>query len=191
MITSTNDCKYFYEAATNVSQIIQYYTHHFMLHAQSPNFISNLHKSYFHSITTPYSLTTNYDHPLPYLILRFLPIYAPAIILRMHLLTYLLLLSLTTLEETLSLSGYSAIPGIMLGGIARRQDLHSESKGKGNFAPWGFLDWVHGTSLGADVMDDVSDEAEKHHVKEKGGKAWENGKDGFKNWNGRRRSRKS
>jgi hypothetical protein len=83
----------------------------------------------------------------------------------------------------------------MLGGIARRQDLHSESKGQGNFAPWGLMDWIHGTSIGADVMDDVSDEAEKHHVKERSGKALENakesGKEGVKAWNGRKKNKRS
>lgn len=44
------------------------------------------------------------------------------------------------------------MPGIMLGGITRRQELHSRGGGKGNFAPWGLLDWIHGTSIGADVV---------------------------------------
>lgn len=103
-------------------------------------------------------------------------------IFRTHLLTYLLLLSIVTLEETLTLSGYSTVPGIILGGIARRQDLHSQGRGKGNFAPWGFLDWIHGTSIGPDVIDDVKDEAEKHQLAEHSEKAWvkakKNGKDG-------------
>lgn len=90
------------------------------------------------------------------------------------------------------MSGYVAVPGIMLGGFARRQDLHSESHGRGNFAPWGFLDWAHGTSVGGDVMEDIGDEAEKHQVTERGGKAWnqakESGKDGLRAWNGRRKS---
>ncbi len=80
----------------------------------------------------------------------------------------------------------------MLGGIARRQDLHSEGHGRGNFAPWGLLDWVHGTSIGGDVMEDIGDEAEKHQVKERSekarGNAKESGKDGIKAWNGRRKS---
>jgi hypothetical protein len=92
----------------------------------------------------------------------------------------------------MAFSGYVAVPGIMLGGIARRQDLHSEGHGKGNFAPWGLLDWVHGTSIGADVLDDLGQEAEKHQLKERGGKAWDDakrsGKDGVKAWNGRRKS---
>jgi hypothetical protein len=109
-------------------------------------------------------------------------------------LTYLLLLSIVTLEETLTMSGYTIVPGIMLGGIARRQNLHSESCGKGNFAPWGMFDWLHGTSIGPDVIDDARDEAEKHQVKERSGKAWgnakESGREGLKSWNAKRKSGK-
>lgn len=65
----------------------------------------------------------------------------------------------------------------MLSGIARRQDLHSEGRGKGNFAPWGLLDWVHGTSIGPDVIDDAKDESDKHNVKERSGKAWSDAKE--------------
>ena len=117
---------------------------------------------------------------------------------RTHLLTHLLILSIITLEETVTLSGYTTVPGIILGGVTRRQDLHSQGHGKGNFAPWGLLDWIHSTSLGPDVIEDVKDEAEKHHVKERSGKAWgeakETGKDGVREgmraWNGRKKSGK-
>jgi hypothetical protein len=109
-------------------------------------------------------------------------------------LTYLLLLSIITLEETLTLSGYTTIPGIILGGIARRQDLHSEGRGRGNYAPWGLLDWIHGTTIGGDVIDDMKDEAGKHQVKERGEKALSNakqsGKEGLRGWNARRKSSK-
>jgi hypothetical protein len=112
----------------------------------------------------------------------------------MHLLTYLILLSIISIEETLTLSGYNTIPGIMLGGFARRQDLHSQSHGQGNFAPWGFMDWLHGTSIGPDVIDDVRDEAEKHQVAERSGEAWGNAKEsgskGIKEWRARRKSAK-
>lgn len=104
----------------------------------------------------------------------------------------MVLVSLVSLEETLALSGYTAIPGIMLGGIARRQDLHSQSRGKGNFAPWGLMDWIHGTSIGADVVDDMKDEAEKHHMAERSSRALnsakESGKAGLSAWNSRRKS---
>jgi hypothetical protein len=161
-------------------EVIQYYIHRFLLHPALPNFISKLHNNYFHSITAPYAFCTQYDHPLPYLLFRFLPVYLPSFLFRTHLLTHLLLFSLITLEETLTLSGYTIIPGIMLGGIARRQDLHSESRGKGNFAPWGLMDWLHGTNIGPDVIDDIRDEAEKHQVKKRGGRAWDNAKESAK-----------
>lgn len=161
-------------------EVFQYYIHRFLLHPQSANLISNLHNKYFHSITSPYAFAAHYDHPLSYIFFRFLPTYLPSIIFRLHMLTYLLLLSIITLEETLTLSGYSTIPGIMLGGIARRQNLHSEGKGRGNFAPWGILDWIHGTSIGPDVMDDARDEADKHHVAERSGRAWSGAKESGK-----------
>lgn len=156
--------------------------------------MSNLHNSYFHSIRSPWSFCAQYDHPLTYLLWRFLPLYLPAIAFRMHLLTYLLLLALVSLEEALTLSGYSNVPGIMLGGFARRQDLHNESRGRGNFAPWGLMDWIHGTSIGGNVMDDMKDEAERHQVAERSGKAWNNakesGKAGVRAWNSRGKSTK-
>jgi hypothetical protein len=129
---------------------------------------------------------------LPYLLWRFLPTYLPSVLFRVHILTYLLLLSIITIEETLAMSGYTTVPGIILGGIARRQDLHSEGQGQGNFAPYGLLDWLHGTGIGPDVIDDMRDEAEKHHVKERSGKAFENAKEsGVKAWNKRRKSSKN
>jgi sterol desaturase/sphingolipid hydroxylase (fatty acid hydroxylase superfamily) len=153
-----------------------------------------LHNSYFHAITAPYSFAAHYDNPASYLLFRFLPVYLPSIIFRIHLLEYLLLLSIVTLEETLTMSGYTTVPGIMLGGIARRQDLHSEGHGRGNYAPWGILDWLHGTSLGPDFIDDAKDEAEKHQVKERSSKALgnakESGRQGLKSWNARRKSGK-
>jgi hypothetical protein len=99
------------------------------------------------------------------------------ILQRAHLLTYLLFLSLVTLEETTVCSGYSTVPSIMLGGITRRQDLHWKCSGKGNFAPWGVLDWIHGTSAGGGIEEDVAGEMEKHDVKEKADGAWTNAKD--------------
>jgi hypothetical protein len=103
-------------------------------------------------------------------------------------------LSIITLEETLTFSGYSVIPGIMLGGIARRQDLHCEAHGRGNFAPLGVMDWLHGTSIGADVVDDMKDEAEKHNISERSSNALDNAKEsgrrGIKSWNTRSKNSK-
>jgi hypothetical protein len=90
----------------------------------------------------------------------------------MHILTYLFLIVLFSLEETFVYSGYNILPStIMLRGMARRTDAHMMSEGEGNFGPLGVLDWVHDTTLGKDVVDDLKAEMEKHHVDEKAGNA--------------------
>jgi hypothetical protein len=90
----------------------------------------------------------------------------------MHLTTYLLLLSIFSLEELFTYSGYTILPStIMLRGMARRTDAHMMSEGEGNFGPLGVLDWCHGTTLGKDVMDDLKAEMEKHDVQDRAGKA--------------------
>jgi len=69
------------------------------------------------------------------------------------------------------MSGYSVVPGIIMGGIARRTATHYASGGRGNYGAWGLLDWINGTSVGKDVIEDIHDEAEKHQVKGRGEKA--------------------
>jgi hypothetical protein len=86
--------------------------------------------------------------------------------------TYLLLLAIFSLEELFTYSGYNVLPStIMLRGMARRIDGHMMSEGDGNFGPLGVLDWVHGTTLGRDVMDDLKAEMEKHDVQDRTGRA--------------------
>lgn len=86
--------------------------------------------------------------------------------------TYCLLLGVFSLEEVFTYSGYNVLPStIMLKGMARRVDAHMLSEGKGNYGPLGVMDWFHGTTLGADVMDDLQQEMEKHNVQERTGKA--------------------
>ncbi|KAL8294990.1 hypothetical protein RB597_008390 [Gaeumannomyces tritici] len=123
----------------------------------------------------PYALLLAADHPASFLLHRFAPLYAPALLLRPHLLTFLLFAALVTAEETLAMSGYSVVPGIVMGGIARRTSAHFCGAGAGNYGAWGLLDWACGTSLGRDVVDDVKDEAEKHRVKERGESAANSG----------------
>lgn len=90
----------------------------------------------------------------------------------MHILTYLILVAVFSLEETFVYSGYNVLPStIMLRGMARRCDAHMMSGGDGNFGCLGVLDWCHGTTLGKDVMDDFKAEVEKHHMEEKAEKA--------------------
>ena len=72
----------------------------------------------------------------------------------------------------------------LLGGIARRTDAHLLSDGEGNFGTLGVVDWVLGTSLGGNVMEDVGDVAQDMDVQEKYGKRAkkriEGAKKGFK-----------
>lgn len=92
----------------------------------------------------------------------------------MHILTYLILVAIFSLEETLVYSGYNILPStIMLRGMARRCDAHMLSEGGGNFGSLGVLDWCHGTTLGKDVVDDLKAEMDKHNVQGKAERAIE------------------
>ncbi|KAI5460538.1 hypothetical protein BGZ63DRAFT_357719 [Mariannaea sp. PMI_226] len=149
-----------------VREICVYNIHRYILHGRSR--LAKYHLRYAHSrAAVPHSLQLFTDHPLPLLLHRFLPIYLPALALRPHLITYFLFLGLCTSEETLAMSGYSIVPGIIMGGIARRCAIHYAGKGTSNYGAWGLLDWISGTSRGGDVLEDVKAEADKHRVKER------------------------
>ncbi len=51
--------------------------------------------------------------------------------------------------------------------MARRTDNHVLCGGEGNFGPWGLVDWVMGTSVGSEFVDDVVMEAEKSDLEGK------------------------
>ncbi|KAF2083543.1 hypothetical protein K490DRAFT_12300, partial [Saccharata proteae CBS 121410] len=137
------------------------YPLHALLHRPT-NPLSHLHNNWSHSLKHPIPFSATYDHPLPHLLHRFLPLYLPALLFRFHVLTYDLLLALVSLEEAFVYSGYSVQPGMLLGGMARRADAHWGSGGKGNYGVWGVLDWVLGTVVGGgDVGEDVREEWKK------------------------------
>ena len=149
-------------------EVLTYVIHRYTLH-ESDGLPARLHNSWYHTdIVAPYPLSGSYDHPIPYLLHKFLPMYLPAALFRFHLLTYILYLTIVSLEETFAYSGYSSVPGnFILGGIARRTDNHCVAGEEGNFGCFGLVDWVMGTSIGADLGDDMMDEAEKHDVQGK------------------------
>lgn len=162
-------------------KILTYILHHYVLHSSTSPF-SSLHARYQHSISLPYSLIASYDHPVAYLLRAFIPTFLPALAFRFHILTYLLYLAIVSLEETFTYSGYNVLPsGFILGGIARRKETHFLSEGKGNYGCYGILDWVMGTSIGQDFIDDVRDEAEakdwEGRAQRKGGKLVRKGKE--------------
>jgi len=125
-----------------------------------------MHAAYYHRLPTTLPFSAHYDHPLPYFLHMFLPTYLPAAFFRFHLLTFHLFLALTSIEEALVYSGYSALPsGLILGGMARRTESHlMMGKSKGNFGCYGLADLAMGTSLGEDVVDDVTEEADRRDV---------------------------
>lgn len=145
------------------------------------NYLAQKHAAYAHArAAPPYALCLATDHPLPYLVHRFAPTYLPALALRPHLLVYFLFVGLITFEETLTMSGYTIVPGIVMGGITRRNAAHysaghhggsGSGSGSGNYGAWGVLDWGCGTGLrgsGRDWEGDVRAEARKHRVRERG-----------------------
>lgn len=175
-------------------EALTYYIHRHLLHSseRSPR-VTRLHRQFAHARRgAPYSLLLGADHPVPFLLHRFVPLYLPAAVLRPHILVYFVFVALSTFEETLATSGYSVVPGIMMGGISRRCSGHYSSSGRGNYGAWGLLDWAHGTTVGRrDVMDDVRDEADKHQVKERGANMVQNGIDGLRRSARQRKQRRA
>ncbi|KAL9634315.1 MAG: hypothetical protein Q9164_004171 [Protoblastenia rupestris] len=152
-------------------EVLTYVLHRYALH-ESTSRLAKWHKSWQHSVLAPFSFVAHYDHPLVYLVHVFLPIYIPAVFFRFHLLTYHLYLTIVSLEETFTFSGYNILPtAFILGGIARRQEQHLMGSGEGNFGCFGLFDAVVGTTLGEDLMDNVVDEANEDKINEKTGKA--------------------
>lgn len=143
--------------------------HRYLLHAgpRPANAVvrdlSGLHSRWYHKVVkTPFPLSPSYDHPLIYILRNWLPMYAPTMYFRFHALAFMLYLMLVSLEETLTHSGYARLPtNFVLGGVARRNDLHCLTKGEGNFGTWGVCDWAFGTSIGQDIADDIMDEMEE------------------------------
>lgn len=196
-------------------EIVTYYVHRHLLHSESarvnrqnsPYSFSSFSSSLLKKLSTwhlaalpharkapPFSLLLFADHPAVSLLLRFIPIYVPALVLRPHLLTYLAFVALVTLEEMFTHSGYAIVPGIVLGGMTRRTGTHYCNDGRGNFGTWGLLDWAHGTSVGGqDLVDDVKKEAEKHNLPAKSqrvaGDTANKMQDGAEDWKKRLRSR--
>ncbi|KAL8661145.1 MAG: hypothetical protein Q9202_005860 [Teloschistes flavicans] len=148
-------------------EILSYILHRYALHhPESP--LTEYHMNWQHAIIAPFAFVANYDHPLAYLVHVFLPTYLPALLFRFHLLTYHMYLAIVSLEETFAYSGYNVLPsGLILGGIARRQERHLMGEGKGNYSCLGIVDFVAGTSLGENMVEDVREEAENNHVRER------------------------
>jgi hypothetical protein len=129
-----------------VREIMNYAIHRFVLHNERLR-VNRLHETWYHGLRAPWPLTAHYDHPLCYLLWKFLPLYLPAALFRFHMITYMIFLGLVSLEETWTHSGYSTVPlGFVLRGMARRTEMHVISGGDGNYGAWGVLDWLGGST---------------------------------------------
>lgn len=172
-------------------ELLVYSIHRHLLHGGSrpAQRLARLHARYAHSRRgAPFALLLYSDHPLPLLLHRLVPVYGPALLLRPHLLTYLLFFAICTGEEAVAMSGYTVVPGIIMGGMVQRSAIHYASGGRANFGAWGILDWINGTSQGRDVLEDVRAEADKHNVKERASRKAHQGlsvvQDGVEAWRG-------
>ncbi|KAG6134556.1 hypothetical protein E4U22_000611 [Claviceps purpurea] len=147
-------------------EVLQYYLHRRVLHGKSG--LARKHMAYAHATSgAPYSLQVYTDHPIAIFFHRFLPVFLPSVIIRTHMLTYFFVIILTTIEETLAMSGYTFIPGVVMSGITTRTAIHYASRGSSNYGAVGVMDWAHGTSKGRDVLEDAKKEADKRNVHER------------------------
>ncbi|KAG6023883.1 hypothetical protein E4U19_004082 [Claviceps sp. Clav32 group G5] len=147
-------------------EVLQYYLHRRVLHGKSG--LARKHMAYAHATSgAPYSLQVYTDHPIAIFFHRFLPIFLPSILIRTHMLTYFFVIILTTIEETLAMSGYTFIPGVVMSGITARTAIHYAGRGSSNYGSVGVMDWAHGTSKGRDVLKDAKKEADKRNVHER------------------------
>lgn len=148
-------------------EVLAYTLHRYILHPTQATTLSRAHDEWYHTSlpASPFPTCATYDHPAAFVLRTFLPTYVPAVLFRFHLLTYMVYTALVSVEETFAYSGYSTVPtNFLLGGIARRTDNHVLCGGDGNFGPWGLVDWVMGTSVGGDVVDDAVAEADRHDL---------------------------
>jgi sterol desaturase/sphingolipid hydroxylase (fatty acid hydroxylase superfamily) len=132
--------------------------HRFALHREKSWYLASLHESWYHCLRVPYPLTAHYDHPLPYLIHKFIPMYLPAALFRFHALVFFLYLAIISIEELFSHCGYRFFPIGWLEGIAARVDEHLDDGGNCNYGLWGFVDLLAGTYKGDGGGDDDNDD---------------------------------
>ena len=133
-----------------VREVITYFPHRYVLHNPSRcKTLSRLHAvNHRYSKSPCFALKAHYAHPLDYFLLQLLPLYLPAYLRRVHLLTFFLTLAIVSLESALIYSGYDIFWGL-LGGTVRRIDRHHSPRGQNmDFGIWGIIDWVAGTAGG-------------------------------------------
>ena len=134
----------------SLREILTYSIHRFLLHntqrfTRLPRFHTIHHK---YADSPCFALKADYAHPVDYIILQFIPLYLPAYLFRIHLLTFFFILAIVSIESAIIYSGYDIFWGL-LGRTVRRIDRHHSPKGKSmDFGIWGIVDWNAGTAGG-------------------------------------------
>jgi Fatty acid hydroxylase len=122
-----------------------YLLHRYILHNPLSRLSSFHGQHHKHSESPSFALKAASTHPLDFLLLQCLPLYLPSYILQIHLLTFFLLLAITSLEGAATYCGYDF--GGIVGGATRRVDRHYARGGEGkDFGVWGPWDWILGTA---------------------------------------------
>jgi len=133
-----------------IREVITYVVHRYILHnpRRFPRF-SRFHKVHHQFAKYPtFALKGQYYHYIDYFLIQFLPLYLPAYLLRVHLLTFFLTLAFVSLESALIYSGYD-IFWKLLGNTVQGIDRHHRPGGdRMDFGIWGILDWFCGTAGG-------------------------------------------
>jgi len=130
-----------------IRELITYFLHRYLLHSKhsSPRLTNYHSKHHNFSQSSNFALKAPYAHPIDFLVLQALPLYLPCYTLRLHLLTFFLILAITSLEATVTYSGYDVFWGVV-GNVTRRVERHHAHGGEeGDFGIWGPWDWILGT----------------------------------------------
>jgi len=116
-------------------EVIVYYIHRLVHH---PSIYPKIHKPH-HAFTPPIALAAQYSTFREHVLLGIIPIATPPAILRSHVVTFWVFLTMQLFETATMHSGYD-----FWSGFARRHDLHHE-KSNVCFGPTGLMDWIHNT----------------------------------------------
>lgn len=121
------------------------------------SWLAKAHQKWFHSLDYAWPSTAHYDHPVVWVLVRFIPTYIPAIVVRPHIVTFLIYMVFVSLEETLVYSGYTFMSmNWFLNPMARRLEDHMLTRGGFNYGSWGLFDFVFNTSVDEDDPDFIA-----------------------------------
>jgi sterol desaturase/sphingolipid hydroxylase (fatty acid hydroxylase superfamily) len=115
---------------------VLFYTAHRALH--HPRVYTRIHKQH-HRFVAPMAFAAQYAHPVEHLLANTMPIVVPLMVMRAHVLTFGVFLTLQLVETASVHSGYDFA-------AARAHDLHHE-KFRVNYGALGLMDWVLGTDV--------------------------------------------